>query len=119
LKHIELKDTLVQEKFGLRPSTPTDKSFYKLTEAILNALNNRMMIGGLFCSLQQTFICMLIRNLYEITGKFLILIKSCLEGRYQKGILHSSADSCSDLGQIKHGVPQGSVLGMLLFFTIQ
>jgi hypothetical protein len=52
---------------------------------------------------------------YGIRGKLLELIKSYLEDRYQKVILNSNfQDSYSTWGLVKHGVPQGSILGPLL-----
>jgi hypothetical protein len=53
---------------------------------------------------------------YGVTGTILKLIKSYLEGRYQKVILDNNLpDSNLDWGEIKHGVQQGSMSGPLLF----
>lgn len=49
-----------------------------------------------------------------MTGTFLKLIKSYLKSRYQRVVLNS-LDSCSDWGVIRHGVPQGSIIGSLFF----
>jgi hypothetical protein len=44
------------------------------------------------------------------------VIKSYLEGRYQRVVLNNdSPDSCSNWAKIHHGVPQGSILGPLHF----
>jgi hypothetical protein len=112
---------LVEEQFGFRPSVSIDKASYRLIGEILNALNNKMMVGGIFCYLQKAFDCdnhnIILTKLefYGITGKFLKLIKTYLGGRYQRVIVNNNfPDSCSNWGEIKRGAPQGSVLGPLL-----
>lgn len=58
--------------------------------------------------------------MYGITGTSLKLIKSYLEGRYQRvNLNNNSPDSCSNWGVIRHGVPQGSMFGpfLLLLYT--
>jgi hypothetical protein len=57
LKHIETNNILVDEHFGFRITSSTDKASYKITDKILNALNNRVMVGGIFCDLQKAFEC--------------------------------------------------------------
>jgi hypothetical protein len=52
LQHTEINNILVEEQFGFRPSVSTDKASTRLTEEILNAWNNRMMIEGIFYDLQ-------------------------------------------------------------------
>jgi hypothetical protein len=51
-------------------------------------------------------------EIYGVTGKFHALIASYLSGRYQKVVLE---DTSSNWELNKHGVPQGSILGPLLF----
>ena len=88
-------------------------------------MNNKSRIGGIFCDLQKAFDCInhsiLLDKLefYGIEGKFHSLIKSYLAGRYQKVILNNinnkESNSSSKWELIKHGVPQDSFLGPLLF----
>ena len=112
----------MQEQFGFRTFSSTDKASYKLINGILDALNNKMMVGGIFCDLQKAFDCVnhniLLTKLkfYGITGKMHKLIKSYLEGRYQIAVLNNNSPySSTNWGKITHGVPQGLILGPLLF----
>ena len=90
-------------------------------------MNNKNIVGGIFCDLHKAFDCvnheMLLAKLefYGIKGNFLELIKSYLADRYQRVKICSSRgqDSVySEWERIKHGVPQGSVLGPLLMIRV-
>ena len=57
MKHIETNNILAVVQFGFRTSSSTEEAFYKPTDDILNVLNNRMMVGGIFCDSQKAFDC--------------------------------------------------------------
>jgi hypothetical protein len=85
-------------------------------------MNERKVVEGIFCDLQKAFDCVnhdiLLTKLefYVVTGTTLKLINFYLEGRYQKVILDKNLhNSNSGWGEIWHSVPQGSILGPLLF----
>jgi hypothetical protein len=74
-------------------------------------MNERKVVGGIFCDLQKAFDCanhnILLTKLefYGVTGTILKL-KSYLEGRYQKVILSNNLpNSNSDWGEIRHSFP--------------
>jgi hypothetical protein len=88
IKHIETNNILAVEQLGFRTSSSTEKASYKLIDDIWNALNDRLMLGGIFCDIQKAFNCVnhdiLLAKLefYGIRGITYKLLKSYLKGRY-------------------------------------
>jgi hypothetical protein len=124
LQHININNNLVEEQFGFRSVISTDKASCRLINEILNATNERKLVGGIFCDLQKAFDCfnhnILLTKLefYGVTRTILKLIKSYLEGRYQQLILDNNLPN-SNVGwrEIRHCVAQESILGLIHCFS--
>jgi len=86
-------------------------------------MNSKHTVGGIFCDLSKAFDCVNHRILleklehYGIRGTFGALIKSYLMERYQRVALKDKTNTVnySNWELVKHGVPQGSILGPLFF----
>jgi hypothetical protein len=108
----------MHSKIILKYPLKTDNATYKLTTEVLNALNNKSVVAGIFCNLQKAFDCVnyeiILAKLefYGIKGLDLNLYKSFPESRYQRVSLSGTLSGWTG---IRHGVPQGSILGPLLF----
>ena len=87
-------------------------------------MNNKLQVGGIFCDLEKAFDCVnhdiLLTKLkfYGISAKDLIWYQSYLDKRYCRTAIYNDSENSnkvSNWAQIRHGIPQGSILGPLLF----
>ena len=46
-----------KEQYGFRRGFTTQNAVYKLINEVLNALNNKQIVGGIFCDLTEAFDC--------------------------------------------------------------
>jgi len=100
-------------------------AMYKLINEILNALKNKLIVGGIFCDLEKAFdyvnhdILLSKLETYGITGKGKELYNFFLKVIYKRVLIYNNTHHYSTLSHrtfIKHGVPQGSILGPSYFF---
>ena len=118
MSFIDKYNILSKKQFGFRKRHNTEHAILNLKEYILQNLEKGESTVILFLDLQKAFDTVdhsvLISKLdhYGIRGRALDLIKSYLSGRVQCTVLDNEL---SDMEHILSGVPQGSVLGPLLF----
>ena len=113
-----VKDKLYRKQFGFRPKNSTEHPVLDLKENIFDNCSKKQISCILFLDLKKAFDSVshqiLLKKLeyYGVQGVALNLFRSYLTNRKQ---LTAISDCVSALDLIEWGVPQGSVLGPLLF----
>jgi len=124
IKHIEKNNIPSNQQFGFRKGYATDDAIFRLTHKVLSALNANAKVCGIFCDLEKAMNAVnhsiLIKKLtnYGIVGKAKLIMESYISHRYHRvEIYNSTTDTkyTSTWSTTKYGVPQGSILGPLLF----
>ena len=115
---MEEKNLFYKRQFGFRKNHSTNHALIEITENIRKALDKGRVACGVFVDLQKAFDTVnheiLVEKLshYGITGTAQNWFKTYLENRTQ---FVSIRGYDSETKPLPHGVPQGSVLGPLLF----
>jgi len=54
-QHLINHSVLVNEQFGFRAKSSTAKATFSVINEILEALNSKKVVGGIFCNLEKAF----------------------------------------------------------------
>jgi hypothetical protein len=117
-KYLDEENILHPSQFGFRKNVGTENALVKVVTTVLEALNDRKKVASVFLDLRKAFdtVChsRLISKLSRIglTGRSLDILRDYLSNRRQFTRINLANSSTS---MISWGVPQGSVLGPLLF----
>ena len=115
---MNINNLLVPNQFGFRKGHSTDYAIIQLYDKIIDSFSNKEHIIGIFMDLSKAFDTIdhliLLHKLesYGIRGQSLSWFKDYLHNRKQFVVFNSNE---SFKQNIQCGVPQGSILGPLLF----
>ena len=118
MKFIDKNNILYKYQFGFRRTHSTTLALIDVIDNIRKNLHQGKKVAGVYIDFSKAFDCVnhhiLLQKLqhYGINGKMLQLIESYLTGRKQFTVANGTV---SNTKEINCGVPQGSVLGPLLF----
>lgn len=116
--YLEQNNLLIESQYGFRKEKSTVGAINKLCETVLRGFEDGDFVGSTFCDLSKAFDCVsheiLLKKLeyYGVRDVSLKLLSVYLTGRTQ---VTYYGGTFSEEEKIAHGVPQGSILGPLLF----
>ena len=118
IEYIDKHKILSELQFGFQKNKSTEQAISSIVSNITNSLSNKHSSYCIFLDFAKAFdtvnheILVDKLSFYGVHGSTLALFKSYLSNRTQVVEVNGKI---SEEGTIKHGVPQGSILGPLLF----
>lgn len=116
--YLAKKNLIAQQQYGFQKKKSTEMALLNIKNKLINNFENQLYTIGVFLDFRKAFDSIkhdvLLQKLpfYGIRGIPLDLIRNYLSHRVQYTVINGFQ---SELKQIKYGVPQGSILGPLLF----
>jgi hypothetical protein len=121
LDHLLRNNLLYERQSGFLPGHDTQKQLVSIVHQIVSNFDSGLVTRGVFLDIAAAFdsvphfLLILKLRAYGIGGDLLELISSYLRNRWVKVKVNSTYSDDSPNGFINSGVPQGSILGPLLF----
>ena len=118
LEFINANNILYEKQFGFRQGHATSHAIMTLVEKVTKALDTGKIVVGVYLDIRKAFdsisTSILLDKLYKIgiRGNLYCLLQSYLSSRTQY-VVYNECNSSTQ--SIEYGVPQGSILGPLLF----
>ena len=119
LKHLQTNKLLYHLQSAYRSDHSTDTALLKICNDILSALDNKNVallslldLSAAFDTIDHSILLSRLQTCFGISGSVLSWFESYFSGRFQSVSVHGIL---STLSPLLHGVPQGSVLGPILF----
>lgn len=112
------KNIIVKNQYGFQKKKSTEMALLDIKDKIVDNIEKKLFTVGLFLDFKKAFdsvkhdVLLLKLSRYGVRGIALDIVKSYLENRVQ---YTNIGNAKSEFGKITCGVPQGSILGPLLF----